>query len=219
MSIVADLTGAVTTADTSGLVAASACVASATTRVASTRLPGAVGSAAGAFAAAEARVVFAVPAAVGCAGPVAGVEFSSDPPAAVVAAAPAGREEPVGERVFAPPVLATAPGSAERVAGCDDPDGVEDADIDLTWLIGDFFEVPIDPGAVDGAEPDVPDTAPVPECAAPADEVESAGVVDAESEDDSEVDGWAEATQGVAASAVPMPSATANAPTRAMCFA
>ena len=65
----------------------------------------------------------------------------------------------------------------------------------------------------------MPDTAPVPECAAPVDEVESAGVVDAASEDDSEVDGWAEATQGVAASAVPMPSATANAPTRAMCFA
>ena len=115
-----------------GLVAVGACIASATTRVASTRLAGAVGSAAGAFVAAEARLVFAVRAAVGCAGPVAGVEFSSYPPPAVVAAALADREEPVGELVFAPPVLTTAPGWAERVAGCEDPDGVDDADIDLT---------------------------------------------------------------------------------------
>ena len=198
---------------------------SATTRVASTWLAGAVRSAARAFAASEARVVFASVepdtghAAVGCAGPVAGVESGSDPPSAVVAAAPADREEPVGELVSAPPVLTTTPRSAERVAGVDDPDGVDDADIELAWLIGDFFDVSVDPDAVDGAEPDVPDTAPVPEGAAPVDEVESAGVVDAESEDDSEVDGWAEATQGVAASAVPMPSATANAPTPPMCFA
>ena len=49
--------------------------------------------------------------------------------------------------MIAPPVLATTPRSAERVAGCDDPDGAGDADIDLTWLIGDFFDVSFDPNA------------------------------------------------------------------------
>jgi hypothetical protein len=200
-----------------GLVAVGACIASATTRMASTRLAAVIESAA--FTAAEPRVVFAARAAMGCARLIAAVESSSAPPGVVVAAAPADREEPVDELVIAPPVLATTPRSAERVAGCDDPDGAGDADIDLTWLIGDFFDVSFDPDAVDGAEPDVPDTAPVPECAAPVDEIESAGVVDAESEDDSEVVGRAEATQGVAASADPMPSATANAPTRPTWFA
>jgi len=134
------------------------------------------------------------------------------------AAAPADREEPVSDRVFAPPVLTTAPGPAERDTGCRADKLVVDADIDPSWLIGDFFEVASDPGAVDGTEADLPDTVPVPECAVPIDGVEFV-VVDAESDDDSEVDGRAEATQGVAANAVPMPSATANAPTRPICFA
>ena len=114
MSIVAaDLTGVVATADTRGVVGV--CTASATTRVASTLLAGAVVRAACVFAAAALRVVFAavVPdfagAVVGCAGAVASVESGSDPPAAVVAAVPADREEPAGESVSAPPVLTTAP--------------------------------------------------------------------------------------------------------------
>ena len=134
--VAADLTGVVAAADTTGGVGG--CTASATTRVASTLLAGAVVREACVFAAAVLRVVFAavVPdvagAVVGCAGAVASVESGLDPPAAVVAAVPADREEPVGESVSAPPVLTTAPGSAERVAGCDDPDGVGDADFDVT---------------------------------------------------------------------------------------
>ena len=136
------------------------------------------------FAAAALRVVFAavVPdvagAVVGCAGAVASVESGSDPPAAVVAAVPADREEPVGESVSAPPVLTTAPRSAERVAGCDDPDGVGDADFDVTWPIGDFVDFCVDPDAVDGVESDLPDTAPVLEVAAPVDDESDDGVVD-----------------------------------------
>ncbi|WP_353355595.1 hypothetical protein [Mycobacterium sp.] len=33
-----------------------------------------------------------------------------------------------------------------------------DADIDGTWLIGDFVDFSVDPGAVDGAEADAPET-------------------------------------------------------------
>jgi hypothetical protein len=51
-----------------------------------------------------------------------------------------------------------APVSAERLARCDDADGVADADIDGTWLIGDFVDFSVDPGAVDGAEADAPET-------------------------------------------------------------
>ena len=66
-------------------------------------------------------------------------------------------------------------------------------------------------------ESDLSDTAPVLEVAAPVDGgVESVGVVDLWCEDEPEVDGSAEASHGVAPSAAPMPSATANAPTRPM---
>ena len=65
----------------------------------------------------------------------------------------------------------------------------------------------------------MPDTAPVPESGTPVDAVVSAGVLDAESEAAPEVEGSADAAQGVAPSAAPMPSATANAPTRPMRFA
>jgi hypothetical protein len=138
MSIVAAVgTGVVAAADTMGRVGV--CTASATTRVASTLLADALVRAACVFAAAALRVVFAavVPdlagAVVCCAaGAVASVESGSDPAAAVVAAVPADREEPAGESVSALSVLTTAPGSAERVAGCDDPDEVSDADFDVT---------------------------------------------------------------------------------------
>jgi len=106
--------------------------------VASTLLAGVVVRAACVFAAAALRVVFAavVPdvagAVVGCAGAVASVESGSDPPAGVAAVVPADWEEPVGELVSAPPMLTTTPRSAERVAACDDPDGVSDADFDVT---------------------------------------------------------------------------------------
>jgi hypothetical protein len=115
MSIVAAVgTRVVAAADTRGVVGVG--TASATTRVASTLLAGAVVREACVFAAAALRVVFAavVPdvadAVVGCADAVASVESGSDPP----------------------PVLTTAPRSAERVAGCDDPDGVGDSDSDVT---------------------------------------------------------------------------------------
>ena len=65
-------------------------------------------------------------------------------------------------------------------------------------------------------ESDLPDTAPVLEVAAPVDDESDDGSVDAECADDPEVDGSAEASHGVAPSAAPMPSATANAPTRPM---
>ena len=102
--------------------------ASPTRRVASTWLA--------VFGPAAARVVFA---AVGpdttddvvCfAGGVASVESGSDPPAALVAAL-VDRGEPVGELRSAPPVLTTTSRSAEVVGGCDDPDGVDDADYDV----------------------------------------------------------------------------------------
>ena len=62
----------------------------------------------------------------------------------------------------------------------------------------------------------MPDTAPVFEVDAPVDDESDAGVVDLECADDPEVDGSADASHGVAPSAAPMPSATANAPTRPM---
>jgi hypothetical protein len=137
MSIVAAVgTGVVAAADTRRVVGV--CTASATTRVASTLLAGAVVREACVFAAAALRVVFTavvpevVGAVVGCAGAVASVESGSDPVAAVVAAAPADREEPVGELVSAPPVLTTTPRSAERVAGCDEANEVSDADFEVT---------------------------------------------------------------------------------------
>jgi len=64
----------------------------------------------------------------------------------------------------------------------------------VTWLISDPVDLSVDPDAVDGDESDEPDTAP-----------ESAGS--------------ANATAGVLATATPIPSATANAPTRPMYFA
>ncbi len=137
MSIVAAVgTGVVAAADPTGGVGV--CTASATTRVASTLLAGAVVPAACVFAAAALRVVFAavVPdvagGVVGCAGAVASVEPAPDPLSAVVAAVPADWEEPVGELVSAPPVLTATPRSAERVAGCADADEVSDADFDVT---------------------------------------------------------------------------------------
>ena len=63
-------------------------------------------------------------------------------------------------------------------------------------------------------ESDLPDTAPVLEVAAPVDDESDDGAVDAECADEPEVDGSADASHGVAPSAAPMPSATANAPTR-----
>ena len=74
----------------------------------------------------------------------------------------------------------------------------------------------VDPDSADGAESDLPDTAPVLEVAAPVDDESDDGVVDLECADDPEVDGSADASHGVAPSAAPMPSATANAPTRPM---
>jgi hypothetical protein len=63
-------------------------------------------------------------------------------------------------------------------------------------------------------ESDLPDTAPVLEVAAPVDDESDDGSVDAECTDEPEVDGSAAASHGVAPSAAPIPSATANAPTR-----
>ena len=74
----------------------------------------------------------------------------------------------------------------------------------------------VDPDSADGAESDLPDSAPVLEVAAPVDDESDDGAVDAECADEPEVDGSAEASHGVAPSAAPMPSATANAPTRPM---
>ena len=63
---------------------------------------------------------------------VASVESSSDPRAALAAAVSAERAEAFGKRVFAPPVLITARGSTERVAGRDDKDRVDDVDVGAT---------------------------------------------------------------------------------------
>jgi hypothetical protein len=90
----------------------------------------------------------------------------------------------------------------------------------VTWLIGDPVDLSVDRDAVDGDESEElekPDTAALPEVAAP---------VDAKPDDDARDDelvpesaGSAHATACVVASAIPIPSATANAPTRPMYFA
>ena len=56
----------------------------------------------------------------------------------------------------------TAPGSAERFAGCDA------SAADVPWPIGDSVAVLVDPPAVDGVEADEFDTAPFPDDDAPA---------------------------------------------------
>ena len=63
------------------------------------------------------------------------------------------------------------------------------------------MDVSVDPDLADGADADEPFTMPVP-----------AGVASCEDEPESE--GSADATQGVAASPAPIPTAKANAPTR-----
>src|SRR4029077_5405311 len=80
----------------------------------------------------------------------------------------------------------------------------------------DFVDFCVDPDAVDGVEPELPDTAPVFEVAAPVDDESEDGPVEARCPDEPEGDGSADASHGVAPSAAPMPSATANAPTRPM---
>ena len=99
----------------------------------------------------------------------------------------------VVEPLRTPPVLSTTPGSAERVAAC--------RDVDITRLVGEPVDVSVDPDLADGADADEPFTMPVP-----------AGVASCEDEPESE--GSADATQGVAASPAPIPTAKANAPTR-----
>ncbi len=153
-------------------------------------------------------------------GAVAAFESGSDPSAAVVAA-PADGEEPFGELVCGP-VPTTTPARAERVAGCDDADGVADADIDVTWLIGDLVDVLVDPDAVDGAEVDGPDAASVPEVAAPFDdEVESDDAAELVDDDPGEADDVEPEVSARATphphpvkTAAPTPKATANPPTR-----
>ena len=87
----------------------------------------------------------------------------------------------------------------------------------MTWLIGDPVDLAVDPDAVDGDEPDEPDTAAVPEVAAPVDDAPD----DDERDDElvPESPGAANATAGVLATAIPTPSATASAHMQPMCFA
>jgi hypothetical protein len=90
---------------------------------------------------------------------------------------------------------------------------VADADIDGTWLIGDFVDFSVDPGAVDGAEADAPETASVLEVVAPFDEV----VPDDSAHDDGvdpDVSARATPHPHAVATAAPTPKATANPPTR-----
>ena len=98
----------------------------------------------------------------------------------------------VVEPLRAPPVASATPGSAERVAACR---------VDIARLVGEPVDVSVDPDLADGADADGPFTVPVP-----------AGVASCEDEPESE--GSADATQGVAASPAPIPTAKANAPTR-----
>ena len=93
-----------------------------------------------------------------------GVAGSEEEEADFFSGAAVSASSDVLEPVRAPPVLTTTPGSADRVARCDDPDG------DVTWLIGDPVDLSVDPDAVDGDESDDPDTAAVPEVAAPVDD-------------------------------------------------
>jgi hypothetical protein len=122
-------------------------------------------------------------------------------------------------------VRTTALASAERFAGCA-ADGVADADLDRTWLVGDFVGFSVDPDPADGSEADGRDTAPVLEVAARSDgEVESddaADLVDRESgEDDVDPGVSADATPdpNPVMTAAPTPKATANPPTRPTCAA
>ena len=126
----------------------------------------------------------------------------------------------VVEPLRAPPVPSATPGSAERVAAC--------RDVDITRLLGEPVEVSVDPDLADGADADAPDTEAVPAGVASCDdELKPDGAVafvdgedpgaddlDAADEDEPESEGSADATQGVAASPAPMPSATANPPIR-----
>ena len=126
----------------------------------------------------------------------------------------------VVEPLRTPPVLSATPGSAERVAAC--------RDVDITRLVGEPVDVSVDPDLADGGNADAPDTEAVPAGVASCDdELKPDGAVafvddedpgaddlDAADEDGPESEGSADATQGVAASPAPMPSATANAATR-----
>ena len=76
----------------------------------------------------------------------------------------------------------------------------------MTWLIGDPVDLSVDPVAVDRDESETP---AVPEVAAPVDDAPDDELVP-------EAAGSAHATAGVVASAIPIPSATANTPTRPM---
>ena len=126
----------------------------------------------------------------------------------------------VVEPLRTPPVLSATPGSDERVAAC--------RDVDITRLVGEPVDVSVDPDLADGGNADAPDTEAVPAGVASCDdELKPDGAVafvddedpgaddlDAADEDGPESEGSADATQGVAASPAPMPSATANAATR-----
>ena len=134
--------------------------------------------------------------------------------AAAVSASPG-----VVEPLRAPPVPSATPGSAERVAAC--------RDVDITRLVGEPVDVSVDPDLADGADTDAPYRVQSRGVASCDDELEPDGAVafvddedpgaddlDAADEDEPESEGSADATQGVAASPAPMPSATANPPIR-----
>ena len=99
----------------------------------------------------------------------------------------------VVEPLRAPPVPSATPGSAERVAACRG---------DIAPLVGEPVDVSVDLDLADGAA-DEAFAVLVP-----------AGVAPCDDEDEPESEGWADATQGVAASPAPIPSAKAHAPIR-----
>jgi hypothetical protein len=114
----------------------------------------------------------------------------------------------VVEPLRAPPLPRATPGSAERVAA---------RVVDIARLVGEPAAVSADPDPPDGADADEPLTVPVPAGVASCDdELEPDGAVafDAADEDEPEPEGSPDATQGVAASPAPMPSATASPPIR-----
>jgi hypothetical protein len=133
-----------------------------------------------------------------------------------LAAAVSGVVEPLR----APPVLSSTPGSAERVAAC--------RGVDITRLVGEPVGVSVDPDLADRRDADAPDTEDSPaRVASSRDELKPDGAVafvdaedpgaddlDAADEDESESEGVADATHGVAARPTPMPRATANPPMR-----
>jgi len=123
---------------------------------------------------------------------VTSAPLAFEPVTGRVAAVSASRG--VVEPLRAPPVPSATPGSAERVAACR---------VDIARLVGEPVDVSVDPDLADGADADEPFTVPVP-----------AGVASCEDELKPDSEGWADATQGVAASPAPIPSAKANAPTR-----